>query len=120
MTKPENILQNRLEYFKNKDSSNIYDIYSKDSPLHKYFGNKKIYSEHFNNLVKLFMPLSLKIYKITYNNDSNRAEVLFLEKVQDLVENKEVNYYSKAFFILEDEKWKILEETRESSLNKGL
>lgn len=117
MIKAENILQNRLEYFKNKDYEKIYDIYSNNSEFRKYFENSQQYGRHFENLIDLFMPESIEIYKVLYNNDN--AEILFLEKVKDLKENKLINCYSKSYFVLEDGKWKILKEVRESVLNKG-
>ena len=48
MIKAENILQKRIEYFKNKEYEKIYDIYSLESEFRRYFENKEIYH---NNLV---------------------------------------------------------------------
>lgn len=118
MIKAENVLQNRLEYFKSKDYKNIYDIYSYKSEFRRYFETSDKYGEHFNNLIEIFMPESIEIYKVLYNNES--AEILFLEKVRDLKEDKLINYYSKSYFVLEEGNWKILKEIRESTLNKGL
>lgn len=66
----------------------------------------------------MFIPESIEIYKVLYNNES--AEILFLEKIRDLKENKLVYCYSKSYFVLEEGSWKILKEIRESTLNKGI
>lgn len=118
MIKAENILQNRLEYFKNKEYEKIYDIYSCNSDFRQFFENSEKYKEHFNGLIEIFMPETIEIYKVLYNNES--AEILFLEKVRDLKEDKLVYYYSKSYFVLEEGSWKILKEIRESTLNKGV
>lgn len=118
MIKAENILQNRLEYFKNKDYEKIFNIYSHNSEFRSYFENSDKYGEYFNNLVEMFIPESIEIYKVLYNNES--AEILFLEKIRDLKENKLVYCYSKSYFVLEEGSWKILKEIRESTLNKGI
>ncbi len=117
MIKPENILQKRLEYFKNKEYEKIYDIYSVDSEFRRYFETKESYGEHFNNLIETFIPESVEIYKVLYNNES--AEILFLEKLRDIKEDKLICCYSKSYFVLEEGSWKILKEIRESILNKG-
>ncbi len=118
MIKAENILQKRIEYFKNKEYEKIYDIYSLESEFRRYFESKEIYKEHFEKLIDTLMPESVEIYKVLYNNES--AEILFLEKLRDLKEDKLINCYSKSFFVLEDGSWKILKEIRESTLNKGV
>lgn len=64
------------------------------------------------------MTVYIEIYKVLYNNES--AEILFLEKIRDLKENKLVYCYSKSYFVLEEGSWKILKEIRESTLNKGI
>ena len=64
------------------------------------------------------MPESIEIYKVLYNSES--AEILFLEKLRDLKEDKLIYCYSKSYFVLEEGSWKILKEIRESILNKGL
>ena len=101
MIKAENILQNRLEYFKNKDYEKIFNIYSHNSEFRSYFESSDKYGEYFNNLVEMFIPESIEIYK-------------------DLKENKLVYCYSKSYFVLEEGSWKILKEIRESTLNKGI
>ena len=69
-------------------------------------------------MIETFIPESIEIYKVLYNNES--AEILFLEKLRDLKENKLIYCYSKSYFVLEEGSWKILKEIRESVLNKGL
>ena len=96
MIKAENILQNRLEYFKNKDYEKIFNIYSHNSEFRSYFESSDKYG------------------------DNESAEILFLEKIRDLKENKLVYCYSKSYFVLEEGSWKILKEIRESTLNKGI
>lgn len=118
MIKAENILQKRVEYFKNKEYKKIYDIYSTGSEFRRYFETSDKYGEHFNNLIETLMPESVEIYKILYNNES--AEILFLEKIRDLKEDKLIHCYSKSYFVLEEGSWKILKEIRESILNKGV
>lgn len=118
MIKAENILQKRLEYFKNKEYEKIYDIYSTGSEFRRYFETSEKYGEHFNNLIETLMPESIEIYKVLYSDES--AEILFLEKVRDLKEDKLVYCYSKSYFVLEEGGWKILKEIRESTLNKGV
>lgn len=117
MTKAENVLQKRVEYFKNKEYKKIYDIYSTGSDFRSYFETCDKYGEHFNSLIETLMPESVEIYKVLYNNDS--AEILFLEKLRDLKEDKLIYCYSKSYFVLEEGSWKILKEIRESTLNKG-
>ncbi len=95
MIKAENILQNRLEYFKNKDYEKIFNIYSHNSEFRSYFESSDKYGEYFNNLVEMFIPESIEIYKLVY-------------------------CYSKSYFVLEEGSWKILKEIRESTLNKGI
>ncbi|MCI6475962.1 MAG: hypothetical protein MSA07_09730 [Mucispirillum sp.] len=118
MIKAENILQKRIEYFKNKEYEKIYDIYSLESEFRRYFENKEIYKEHFEKLIDTLVPESVEIYKVLYNNE--RAEILFLEKLRDLKEDKLINCYSKSYLVLENGSWKILKEIRESTLNKGV
>ena len=101
-----------------KEYEKIYDIYSAESEFRRYFETKDSYGEHFNNLIETFIPESIEIYKVLYNNES--AEILFLEKLRDLKENKLIYCYSKSYFVLEEGSWKILKEIRESVLNKGL
>lgn len=117
MIEAEKILQNRLEYFKNKDYKKIYDIYSHSSEFCHFFENSEKYGEHFSGLIEIFMPESIEIYKVLHNEES--AEILFLEKVRDIKEDKLVYYYSKTYFVLEEGSWKILKEIRESAVNKG-
>ncbi len=69
-------------------------------------------------MIETFIPESIEIYKVLYNNES--AEILFLEKLRDLKEDKLIYCYSKSYFVLEEGSWKILKEIRESVLNKGL
>ena len=81
MIKAENILQKRIEYFKNKEYEKIYDIYSPQSEFRRYFESKDIYKEHFEKLIDTLVPESVEIYKVLYNNES--AEILFLEKLRE-------------------------------------
>lgn len=118
MIKAENILQNRLEYFKNREYVKIYEIYSHNSEFRRHFETVEMYGEHFKSLVEQFIPESIEIYKVLYNNTD--AEILFLEKIREIKENKLVNCYAKSYFILENGCWKILKEIRESALNKKI
>ncbi len=113
MIKVEDILKNRVTYFKNKDFESIYDIYSRESEFKQYFSSKEMYKDHFFKLIELISPVSVEIYKVLYNNE--RAEVLYLEKAEHIENNTTVFYYSKAYFVLEDNIWKIEREERESS-----
>lgn len=117
MIKAENVLQKRVKYFKNKEYEKIYDIYSIDSDFRRYFETSEKYGEHFSSLIETLIPESVEIYKVLYNNES--AEILFLEKLRDLKEDKLIYCYSKSYFVLEEGSWKILKEIRESTLNKG-
>ena len=68
MIKAENILQKRLEYFKNKEYEKIYDIYSAGSEFRRYFETSEKYGEHFNNLIETLMPESIEIYKCNHTS----------------------------------------------------
>lgn len=118
MIKAENVLQKRLEYFKRREYEKIYETYSSTSEFRKHFESAEQYGRHFTNLIKILEPESIEIYKVLYDNTG--AEVLFLEKLRDLQENKLINCYVKSYFVLEDGCWKIIKETRESELNKRI
>ncbi len=53
MIKAENILQNRLEYFKNKDYEKIFNIYSHNSEFRSYFESSDKYGEYFYIIMKV-------------------------------------------------------------------
>ena len=116
MDKIEKIIEQRIEYFNNKDYEKIYDIYSIQSQFRQFFPEKDDYKEHFFKLIEIFLPVSIEIYKVLYNNEV--AEILFLEKIKNLEEENVVSYYVKANFAREEGLWKIVKEEREIAYNK--
>lgn len=116
MIKAENILQKRIEYFKNKEYEKIYDIYSLESEFRRYFESKEIYKEHFEKLIDTLVPESVEIYKVLYNNEW--AEILFVENVRSLEDDVIITYYVKAFFQQENGQWKLQQEQRETAYKK--
>ncbi len=113
MIKAEELLKKRVEYFNDRDFESIYNIYSKESELKQFFCTKESYKEHFFKLINHILPESVEIYKVLYNNSS--VEILYIEKARDLLKDSIINFYTKTYFILEDNTWKILKEERESS-----
>ena len=95
MIKAENILQKRIEYFKNKEYEKIYDIYSLESEFRRYFENKEIYKEHFEKLIDTLVPESVEIYKVLYNNlirsiPSNLVAIIFNYKKKDFFKEEKI------------------------------
>lgn len=116
MNSIEEIIKERIKYFNNKEYEKIYDIYSTSSEFKKFFPEIEIYREHFFKLIELFLPVSVEIYKVLYNNDW--AEILFVENVRNLEEDIIITYYVKAFFQKENGQWKLQQEQRETAYNK--
>lgn len=116
MNSIENIIKDRINHFKNKDYEKIYDIYSIDSEFRQFFPSVEVYREHFFKLIEVVSPVNVEIYKVLYNNEW--AEILFMENVENLEDDDIITYYAKAFFIKEDNVWKIINEKRETSYKK--
>lgn len=116
MNKIEEIITERINHFKNKDYEKIYDIYSDESEFKQFFPAIDVYKEHFFKLIEIFLPVSVEIYKVLYNNDY--AEILFVENVESLEDNVIITYYVKAFFLKENGVWKLQKEQRETSYKK--
>lgn len=116
MNSIEEIIKERINYFNNKEYEKIYDIYSTSSEFKQFFPEIEVYREHFFKLIELFLPVSVEIYKVLYNNEW--AEILFVENVRNLEDDVIITYYVKAFFQKENGKWKLQQEQRETAYKK--
>lgn len=116
MNSIEEIIKERINYFNNKEYEKIYDIYSIHSEFKQFFPAIEAYREHFFKLIELFLPVSVEIYKVLYNNEW--AEILFVENVRSLEDDVIITYYVKAFFQQENGQWKLQQEQRETAYKK--
>lgn len=116
MNNIEDIIRERITHFSNKDYEKIYDIYSTDSEFKQFFPEIEVYKEHFFKLIEIFLPVSVEIYKVLYNNEW--AEILFVENVRSLEDDVIITYYVKAYFLKENGVWKLQKEYRETSYKK--
>ena len=116
MNSIEEIIKERINYFNNKEYEKIYDIYSINSEFKQFFPEIEVYREHFFKLIELFLPVSVEIYKVLYNNEW--AEILFVENVRSLEDDVIITYYVKAFFQQENGQWKLQHEQRETAYKK--
>ena len=116
MNSIEEIIKERINYFNNKEYEKIYYIYSINSEFKQFFPEIEAYREHFFKLIELFLPVSVEIYKVLYNNEW--AEILFVENVRSLEDDVIITYYVKAFFQKENGKWKLQQEQRETAYKK--
>lgn len=110
---PSEILIIRSESYRNMLPRKIYECYHIESDFRSFFTNLQTYEEHFNNISKNTFQSGIKI--ISERVKGNLCEVNYIENF--IEDNCLVTYFSKSLLKIENDKWKILWDKRESSVN---
>lgn len=115
MMTPKEIIEYRAILHAEGNGGGIYDLYAEGSDLRKFFADINAFCTQFAAVSGEYSHAGLKTVRETIKGKF--AEVTFIEYFTR--EDKVVAFYSKARFVFENGKWKILREERESAADKG-
>jgi hypothetical protein len=114
MMTPKEILEYRAILHTEGNGGGIYDLYAENSEMKQLFGDISSFCTQFAVMAGEYTHAGLKV--VRENIKGKFAEVNYIEYFAK--EDKVVTFYSKARFVFESGKWRILREERENNEGK--
>ncbi|QAR32542.1 hypothetical protein EP073_03720 [Geovibrio thiophilus] len=112
MMTPKQIIEHRARLYTEKNGGGVYDLYSENSDLKRFFTDIESFCVRFSEITGESSHAGLNIVKELVKG--KLAEVTFIEYFSK--EDKILSFFSRSRLILEEGRWRILREEREMSI----
>lgn len=112
MMTPKQIIEHRARLYAEGNGGGIYDLYSENSELKRFFPDIESFCGRFAEMTAESTHAGLNIVK--EKQKGKFAEVSFIEYFSK--DGKILSFFSKSRFVFEDGRWRILREEREVSI----